>query len=112
MLHKLYNARSSASFFRKAFQVVDKENLQNSSITLGSYLNVASCQFAVFSGNITDVNAWSRPLSASELNDFASRCNPDLNSLPNLISWKNFTQNFSNEKNITKYNVSKEGIFH
>ena len=97
---------------RKAFQVVDKENLQNSSLSLGSYLNVASCQFAVFSGNITDINAWNKPLTDSELNEFASKCNQDLNSLPNLISWKNFTKTFSNERNITKFNVTREGYFH
>jgi hypothetical protein len=87
------------------FTVIEENNQTvwnqsvNTSITLG---------WSTFSGQISDFNIWSRPLSLKEIQDFSKGCSPELTEMsnPQYVSWSRV--NITRQGNMTKLsNISK-----
>ena len=88
----------------KAFE----EKTQNKVINLGSWVEIANYQGNAITGQVTDLNAWDRPLSTEKVEEWASNCNSSFyqNNPPNVISWLSSKKDLWINGSITSFNVS------
>ena len=76
---------------------------------IGRQLEIANLENQTFfSGKITDVNAWDKPLSTDDLQDLTLNCKNELHRIgpPNLINWQNAT--IINSSSILRFNILRE----
>ena len=83
------------------------DKTQGNVINLGPVVEIAKYQKLKFTGSITDINAWDRPLTNQNIEEIVSFCNSSFYQVnpPNVLSWSSFTKNFKSAS-ISTFNVT------